>query len=55
MSDFQKAAKLAELKDGEVKGVKLNGEEIALYRLGDEVFATSDIGTHEQCVISENS
>jgi len=54
MSDFQKAAKLSELKDGEVKGVKLNGEEIALYRLGDEVFATSDICTHEQCVISEN-
>ncbi|OGY26295.1 MAG: hypothetical protein A2Z11_02460 [Candidatus Woykebacteria bacterium RBG_16_43_9] len=51
---MKKAAKLSELKDGEVKGVKLNGEEIALYCLGDKVFATSDICTHEQCVISKN-
>ena len=54
MAEFKKAAKLSELKDGEVKGVKLNGKEIALYRLGDQVFATSDICNHEQCVISEN-
>ncbi|MEX0622014.1 MAG: non-heme iron oxygenase ferredoxin subunit [Candidatus Woykebacteria bacterium] len=50
----EKAAKLSELNDGEVKGVKVNDEEIALFRLGDEVFATADICTHEQCVISEN-
>ena len=54
MAEFKPGAKLSELKDGEVKGVKVGGEEIALYRIGDEVFATSDICTHEQCVISEN-
>lgn len=54
MSEAVKAAKLSDLKEGEVKGVKLNGEEIALYRQGDEVFATSDICTHADCVISEN-
>ncbi|MCH7541375.1 non-heme iron oxygenase ferredoxin subunit [Patescibacteria group bacterium] len=54
MSEVVKAAKLSDLKDGQVKGVKLNGEEIALYRQGNEVFATSDICTHEDCVISEN-
>ncbi len=52
---FQKAAKNSEIKDGEVKGVKIASEEIALYRLGDEVFATGNICTHEQCVISENN
>src|SRR4030067_3390171 len=51
---MKKVAKLSELKDGQVKAIKLNGEEIAFFRLGGEVFATSDICTHEQCVISEN-
>ena len=51
---MKKVAKLSELKDGQVKAIKLNGEEIALFRLGGEVSATSDICTHEQCVISEN-
>ena len=51
---MEKVAKLSELREGEVKGVKVNGEEIALYKIGNEVFATSDICTHEDCVISEN-
>src|SRR3990172_10604844 len=51
---FKKAAKLSDLKEQEVTRVKINGAEIALYRLGDEVFATSDICTHADCVISEN-
>ena len=54
MPQLKKIASFSELKDGEVRGVKVNGEEIALYRLGDAVFATGDICTHEQCVISEN-
>src|SRR3972149_5039423 len=51
---FQKVASISDLRDGEVKGVKINGEEIALYKLGDAVFATGNICTHEQCVISDN-
>src|SRR3990170_780961 len=51
---FQKVVNLSELKDGEVKGVRVDGEDIALYRLRDAVFATGNICTHEQCVISEN-
>jgi len=54
MSEFKKVATLPELKEGEVKGLSVNGQQIALYRLGDQVFATTDICTHEQCVISEN-
>ena len=51
---LRQVGKLSEIKEGEVKGVNVDREQIALYRLGDEVFATSDICTHEQCVISEN-
>lgn len=54
MADFKVVAKLPELKEGEVKGIKVNGEQIALYKLGDSVFATTDICTHEECEISEN-
>ena len=54
MANFQRVANLSELKDGEVKGVKVGDEEIALYRLGDEVLATSNICTHEECIISDN-
>src|SRR3990167_8901732 len=51
---MKKVAALSELREGKVKGVNVAGEQIALYRLGNRVFATSDICTHEQCVISEN-
>lgn len=54
MSEFKKVSSILDLKEGEVTGVKVGGEQIALYRLGDEVFATSDICTHADCEISEN-
>jgi len=54
MSEFKKAAKLDELKENEVKGVSLDGKDIALYLEGGQVFATSNLCTHEACVISEN-
>src|SRR3990167_2582268 len=54
MKEFKKVGKLNELEEGSVKGIKLNCEELPLYRLGNKIFATSDICTHEQCVISEN-
>lgn len=54
MADFRKVADLAELKESEVKGIKIDGEQVALYRLGNEVFATTDICTHEECIISDN-
>jgi nitrite reductase/ring-hydroxylating ferredoxin subunit len=51
---MEKVAKLSELKDGEVKGVAAGEEQITLYRQGNEIYATSDICTHADCVISEN-
>lgn len=54
MSEFKKATKLDELQENEVIGIEIDGKAIALYREGDQVYATSDICTHEACVISEN-
>lgn len=55
MAEFKNVAKLSELKEGEVAGIiGIEGEQLALYRIGDEVFATSDLCTHAECVISEN-
>ena len=54
MAEFKKVASLSEVKGGEVKGISVEGQDIALYRLGKEVFATSDICTHAGCILSEN-
>ena len=54
MADFHKVATLSELKEGEVLGVEVGGERIALYKLGEELFATTDICTHDECHLSEN-
>jgi anthranilate 1,2-dioxygenase large subunit len=43
---WQAAAPLAAIGDGAVLGVDLGGIEVALYRMGDTVFATHGICTH---------
>ncbi len=43
---WQKAADFAAIGDGKVLGVTLGGTEVALYRLGGEVFASHGICTH---------
>ena len=47
------AAAVDELPADDVKGFQLQGLDIALYRVGDEVFATSDICTHAQARLCE--
>ena len=54
MPEFKRVIKFIDLKDGEVRGFKIGDEKIALYKLGDEIFATTDVCTHAQCEISEN-
>ena len=54
MAEFIKVANLDELKPDEVKAVSVGGIRIALYRLGNEVLATSDICTHAGCLLSES-
>jgi len=54
MAQLIKVAELSELKEDEAKAVSAAGLRIALYRLGNEVFATSDICTHAGCLFSES-
>jgi naphthalene 1,2-dioxygenase system ferredoxin subunit len=46
MTDFIDAAAADEVPDGDVVGCVIDGREIALYRLGDEVLATDALCTH---------
>jgi 3-phenylpropionate/trans-cinnamate dioxygenase ferredoxin subunit len=48
MADFQAVAKLDEVPDCGVKAVVAHGEPVGLYRVGERVFAISDICTHEE-------
>ena len=54
MAETVKVATLAELKEEEVKAVNVGGIRIALYTIGTEVFATTDICTHAGCLLSES-
>jgi 3-phenylpropionate/trans-cinnamate dioxygenase ferredoxin subunit len=46
-------AGLEELQDRDVLGVKLQGTDIAIYRLADGYFATANICTHQFALLSE--
>ncbi|HTW29605.1 MAG TPA: non-heme iron oxygenase ferredoxin subunit [Acetobacteraceae bacterium] len=48
-----KAARVADVAEGEVVGVRAGGEEIALYCLGGTYHATSNICTHEYAELSD--
>jgi nitrite reductase/ring-hydroxylating ferredoxin subunit len=45
--------KVSKLEDGEITAVKVEGQQIAVARIGDEVFALEDVCTHKQCALSE--
>ena len=47
------AAALDDLPADDVKGVQVEGLDIALYKVGGDVFATSDICTHAQARLCE--
>lgn len=53
MGRWVTAAKLAELDDGDVLGVVLDGKPLALYRVQDRVYATDDICTHAYARLSD--
>src|SRR5208282_1007845 len=50
---WQKVASLDVLRDGEAIGIDIAGTTIALFRLGDEVHATSGICSHEFGVLAD--
>lgn len=54
MSDgWVKAAERSALADGDVIGVVVNGQEIALYDIEGQIFATDDICTHAYAKLSD--
>ena len=54
MSDgWVKAAERSALGDGDVIGVIVNGQELALYDIEGQVFATDDICSHAYAKLSD--
>jgi len=52
---WTRAAGLAELEGRDVIGVECGGHRLALYRLADGIFATSDRCPHAGAALSEGS
>ena len=55
MPDFVLAAKVAEIPQGRGSCVTVNGRKIALFHLGDRVYAIDDTCTHEEASLSEGT
>ncbi|MCA1709261.1 MAG: non-heme iron oxygenase ferredoxin subunit [Actinobacteria bacterium] len=53
MTHFETVAKLEELTDGDMKQVVVGGELVGLYRVGDDVYAISDVCTHEEAYLTD--
>jgi nitrite reductase/ring-hydroxylating ferredoxin subunit len=56
MSDngiWHPAAALSEIKENEPLGVEIAGRHLALYRLGDQFYATGNICTHAEALLSD--
>jgi len=47
------ALKLSELQDRKPVKVTINGEDLCVTRIGDEVFAIDDTCTHSEASLSE--
>lgn len=53
MADFQTVAKIDEIPDGGMRQFIAHGEPIGLYRVGADIYAISDICTHEETFLTE--
>ena len=49
-----KVANVIEVPEGELKKVMVNNEPVALFKVDGQIFATTNICTHEQCELDEN-
>lgn len=47
------AAKLDELSEEEALGVVIEGQPLALYKIGGRVYATHNVCTHEHALLSD--
>jgi nitrite reductase/ring-hydroxylating ferredoxin subunit len=53
MSEFIKALSKSELEEGSILAVRINGERIALYKIGGEIYATSEMCSHSDCSLED--
>jgi nitrite reductase/ring-hydroxylating ferredoxin subunit len=53
MSEFIKALSNSELEEGSILAVRINGERIALYKIGGEIYATSEMCSHSDCSLED--
>ena len=53
MSEFKKALSNSELEEGSILAVRINGERIALYKIGGEVYATGEMCSHSDCSLED--
>jgi 3-phenylpropionate/trans-cinnamate dioxygenase ferredoxin subunit len=53
MSEFKRAIANSELDEGSILAVRLNGQRIALYKIGGEVYATSEMCSHSDCSLED--
>lgn len=49
-----KVATKSEITEGTIKKVQVGKEPVALFNIGGQIFATSNICTHEYCHLDEN-
>ena len=53
MGEFEAVARLDEIPDEGMKQVVVRGELVGLYRVGEDVYAISDVCTHEDAYLTE--
>jgi nitrite reductase/ring-hydroxylating ferredoxin subunit len=51
--NWHAAASLSALKDNEPLGVEIAGRHVALYRVGGELYATGNVCTHAEALLSD--
>jgi 3-phenylpropionate/trans-cinnamate dioxygenase ferredoxin subunit len=50
---FRPVARLDDLGDGDMMQVSVGGELLGLYRVGDDVYALSDVCSHQEAYLTE--
>jgi 3-phenylpropionate/trans-cinnamate dioxygenase ferredoxin subunit len=50
---FEPVAKVDDIPDGEMRQVVVKGDLVGLYRVGPDVYAISDVCTHEEAYLTE--
>lgn len=53
MAEFVRLATIHDLPDGGMRAVEYNGRRIALFRVGETVYATDDICSHDYAELTE--